>query len=109
MHVLRHALSLSALLVAAALLPSTTALAHEGHAASAPAKRSRVPFGPWDAGEARAVKRANQDGVARKAHPAVGDAAKVPASGPPPPPLRVDPDLPERALTKGNRVGSSLS
>lgn len=105
MHVFRPALALCVF-----AFTSSSALAHEGHAAPTRVEeRSRVPFGPWDAGEPRAVKRAGKDGIARQAHPAVGDAAKVPASGPPPPPLRVDPDLPERALSTGNRVGGSLS
>lgn len=68
-----------------------------------------VPFGPWDAGEVRSVQRAGKEGRQRFAHPVVGDPAKVPASGPPPPPLRVDPDLPELAHKRGNEVGSSLS
>lgn len=98
----------TATLTLSLLVASSGAFAHEGHAAPVE-RRARVPFGPWDAGEARAVTRGGKDGVARKPHPAVGDAAKVPASGPPPPPLRVDPDLPERALTQGNAVGGSLS
>lgn len=104
---LAHSVLVATLAVALAFGAGAT-LAHPGHGAAVE-RRARVPFGPWDAGEARAVKRGGKDGVARKPHPAVGDPAKVPASGPPPPALRVDPDLPERALTQGNHVGSGLS
>lgn len=69
----------------------------------------KAPFGPWDAGDERAVKRQGRDGLARRQHPAVGDAAKVPASGPPPPSLRRDDDVPETALEAPNRAGASLS
>ncbi len=74
----------------------------------------KQPFGPFDAGAVRDVVRQGQKGKARHAHPAVGDAAKVPGEGPPPPPLRMDPDIPELALDKGpgrgpNVVGPGLS
>lgn len=78
---------------------STAAFADEG----------KRPFGPWDAGPKREVKRQGRDGLPRAAHPMVGDAAKVPASGPPAPPLRRDEDVPETALVAPNRTGSSLS
>lgn len=105
MHVMRSALlGLVIVLVAAA-----PAAAHEAHASSAVKRAPAKAFGPWDAGQVRAVKRGGQEGRARREHPLVGDAAKVPASGPPAPPLRIDPDLPELALSRGNAVGSSLS
>ena len=39
----------------------------------------------------------------------VGESAKVPGEGAPPPPLRLDPDVAETALVKPNVVGSGLS
>lgn len=65
-------------------------------------------FGPWDAGDARGVVRQGKAAKARAKHPMVGDAAKVPASGPPPPPLQSDPDVPEGALDAPNRLGGRL-
>lgn len=66
-------------------------------------------FGPWDAGPRRKVQRQGRTGKAQPMHPMVGDAAKVPASGPPPPPLQTDPDVPERALEAPNRLGGRLA
>jgi putative component of membrane protein insertase Oxa1/YidC/SpoIIIJ protein YidD len=60
------------------------------------------PFAPFDAGAMRAVKRQGEPGTPRVAHPVVGLAAKVPGDGPPPPPLRRAPDLPELALKNPN-------
>lgn len=73
------------------------------------ATEARSSFGPWDGGAPREVKRGGVAQRPRVAHPMVGDAAKVPASGPPAPPLRADIDLPELALDVGNRVGGALS
>lgn len=69
----------------------------------------RKAFGPWDAGTKRKVSRQGQPGRDRTAHPFVGDPAKVPGEGPPPPPLARDPDVPETALDRANRIGPSLS
>lgn len=93
------------------LLVSTTAMSAAAHeaAASATAAKPSKPFGPFEAGDVRGVKRGGKSGKARPLHPMVGEAAKVPASGPPAPPLRTDPDLPELALSTGNSVGSALS
>jgi hypothetical protein len=88
------------LALAAALLVAAPASAHE---------EEKAPFGPWDAGDKREVKRQGRKGKSRRAHPSLGDPAKVPASGPPPPPLRRDADIPESALPTVNVVGSSLS
>jgi hypothetical protein len=83
--------------VIAALLSSTAALA------------DKPQFGPFDGGAKRDVARQGTKGKTRKAHPAVGDAAKVPGEGPSPPPLRIDPDIPELALEKPNAIGGGLS
>jgi hypothetical protein len=64
--------------------------------------RASKPFGPWDAGKKREVERHGKKGNARPPHPFFGQAAKVPASGPPPPPLRRDPDIPEQLLRTAN-------
>jgi hypothetical protein len=61
---------------------------------SAPA----LAFGPWDAGASRDIERQGRKGKARAAHPMVGEQAKVPASGPPPPPLRRDVDIGEHEI-----------
>lgn len=66
-------------------------------------------FGPWDAGAPRKVVRQGKTGKTQAKHPMVGDAAKVPASGPPPPPLQLDPDVPEQALDAPNRLGGNLT
>ncbi len=66
-------------------------------------------FGPWDAGDQRAVTRQGETGAARHAHPMLGDAAHVPASGPPLLPPRRDEDVPELALVAPNRIGPGLS
>lgn len=66
-------------------------------------------FGPWDAGDERPVERQGKAGKAQARHPMVGDSAKVPASGPPPPALQSDPDVPENALVAPNRLGGRLS
>lgn len=82
-------------------------------AASAAPSLSRtvreVPFAPFDAGTPRPVKRQGVDGKSRRSHPMVGVADKVPGEGPPPPPLRIDADVPEVAVANPNTVGSSLS
>lgn len=67
-------------------------------------KRAAAAFAPFDAGAKRDVVRQGTKGRARPAHPNVGDAAKVPGEGPPPPPLRLDPDIPESAIDKPNVV-----
>jgi hypothetical protein len=84
-----------------ALLASTTAVADDKPVA----KKKTTLFGPFDAGDARPVSRQGTKGKARKAFPAVGDSAKVPGEGPPPPSLRLDPDIPEGALDKTNAGG----
>lgn len=85
--------------------PTTTA----GPSPSAARTARKTPFGPFDAGSARPVKRQGVDGKSRRAHPMVGVADKVPGEGPPPPPLRIDADVPEVAVANPNTVGSSLS
>jgi hypothetical protein len=77
--------------------------------AAAPAAAKKPAFGPWDAGSKRDVVRQTKKGTPRAAHPMVGAPAKVPGEGPPPPPLRVSPDVPESALAAPNTVGGSLS
>lgn len=67
-------------------------------------KRAAAAFAPFDAGDKRAVTRGGVKGKARPAHPHVGDGDKVPGEGPPPPPLRLDPDIPELAIEKPNAV-----
>jgi hypothetical protein len=62
-------------------------------------------FGPWDAGNVRTVERQGDKGLDRHEHPPVGDPGKVPGEGPPPPPLRPDPDVPETALIGVNNYG----
>jgi putative component of membrane protein insertase Oxa1/YidC/SpoIIIJ protein YidD len=65
----------------------------------------KVTFGPWDAGNVRGVERQGEKGLDRHEHPPVGDPGKVPGEGPPPPPLRPDPDVPETALVGVNNYG----
>jgi hypothetical protein len=91
-----------ALLVVLAVLCASTANADP---------KVKKPFGPFDAGDKRAVVRQGTKGKARALHPAVGDGAKVPGEGPPPPPLHFDPDIPEGALDKQkvNALGGDLS
>jgi hypothetical protein len=72
-------------------------------------KRASVPFGPFASGDEREVKRQGKQGLARRAHPMVGRADKVPGEGPPPPPLRSDPDVTEDALTHVNDVAGGMS
>lgn len=70
---------------------------------------AKEPFGPWDAGAKREVKRQKTKGLDRAKHPVVGDSAKVPGEGPPPPPLRADPDVPETVLRNVNEYRGSMS
>ncbi|MBI1948693.1 MAG: membrane protein insertion efficiency factor YidD [Deltaproteobacteria bacterium] len=72
-------------------------------------RRAVKAFAPFDGGDRRDVVRQGAKGKKRAAHPMVGDAAKVPGEGPPPPPLRVSPDVPEAALLAPNVVGAGLS
>ncbi|MCC7109847.1 MAG: membrane protein insertion efficiency factor YidD [Deltaproteobacteria bacterium] len=72
-------------------------------------QRALKAFGPFDGGERREVVRQGSKGKKRAAYPMVGDAAKVPGEGPPPPPLRLSPDIPEAALQNPNSVGGGLS
>ncbi len=81
------------LLTALLLLTSTSAVADDGPA---------IPFGPFDAGSARAVDRQGIRGLARRTHPLVGDKDHIPGGGPPRSALRNDPDLPELATTTPN-------
>jgi hypothetical protein len=78
-----------------------------------PSERSseKSSFAPFDAGDKRDVVRQGTKGKARRAHPMVGEAAKVPGEGPPPPPLHLDLDLPEGAVDKKNvnALGGDLS
>ena len=76
---------------------------------AAPTHPHAPAFGPFDGGAPRPVARQGQKGAPRKAHPMVGEAAKVPGEGAPPPPLRLDPDVAETALVKPNAIGSGLS
>lgn len=73
-----------------------------------PPSPDKPSFGPWAAGERRAVRRQGEPGLSRAAHPMVGDPAKVPATGPAAPPPRRDDDVPETADVAPNRVGSAL-
>ena len=88
--------------------PEQTARAAREQRAAAH-ERAVKAFAPFDAGEKRAVTRQGAKGKKRAAHPLVGDADKVPGEGPPPPPLRVSPDVPEAALESPNAVGGALS
>lgn len=98
--------------VVAGLALAGPAWSHEGDAkapstkaaADAP-KLKKQPFGPWSAGEKRAVVRQGDAGLDRSAHPVLGNVAKVPGDGPPPPPIRPDPDVPEKALVGVNDIG----
>lgn len=92
-----------------ALLVAVSARADEGHRSTEDRKKAAAAFAPFDAGERRAVVRQGVKGKARHAYPNVGEAAKVPGEGPPPPPLRTDPDVPEAAVASPNIVGASLS
>lgn len=71
--------------------------------------RAVKAFGPFDGGNQRDVVRQGAKGKKRSAHPAVGDAAKVPGEGPSPPPLRISPDVPESGLQSPNAIGGGLS
>lgn len=88
------------------LLASASALAAEPSSSTSSAKAKATLafgfFGPFDAGAARPVVRQNEKGLARKPHPAVGDKGHIPGGGPPPPSLRLDPDLPELAGASPN-------
>lgn len=70
---------------------------------------TKKPFGPFAGGEEREVVRQGKKARARAPHPVVGRVDKVPGEGPPPPPLRADPDVPEDALSGVNDIGPSLS
>jgi putative component of membrane protein insertase Oxa1/YidC/SpoIIIJ protein YidD len=87
--------------------------AHAAEPVTAPAgagiEHKKPAFGPWDAGTSRAVSRQGTKGKARRAHPFTGTADKVPGEGPPPPPLHMDPDVPETALDSANVIGAALS
>jgi len=93
--------SLTAVLVACALAaPAASADDH---------RKASKTFGPFEGGEAREVVRHGKKARARAPHPVVGRVDKVPGEGPPPPPLRADPDVPEDALDGVNDIGPSLS
>lgn len=102
---MKHVVIAVALLAATA---SSSSLAAPPSSAQKKAQAAKA-FGPWDAGEARPVSRMGTKGKPRKAHPSVGDVAKVPGDGPSPPPLRLDPDIPEAALEAPNAIGGGLS
>jgi hypothetical protein len=87
----------------------TAAATKTATAAATKTAARRQPFGPFSAGAARSVTRHGQPGVARHAHPVVGDVAHIPGDGPPPPPLWTDPTLPEAGVHQGNVVGGALS
>lgn len=74
-----------------------------------PAAKASARFGPFDAGAVRPVARQGERGRARRPHPVVGAVGHIPGQGPPPPPLRVDPYVPEAALDAVNVVGGGLS
>lgn len=105
--------SSSLLLVLLACSASPTAVAAPAAApTTTPSSSSAVkprPFGPFDSGAARAVTRQGDKGRARRAHPVVGAVDHIPGAGPPPPPLRSDPYLPERQTEQANVVGGGLS
>ena len=61
-----------------------------------------LPFAPFDAGLSRPVMRQGTAGTPRRPHPMLGAAGHIPGAGPPPPPLRRDPDLPELATSSPN-------
>jgi hypothetical protein len=99
------------LLLTVSLAAAPAALAGPEHDHGTTAKKKKkatTPFGPWDAGKRRDVDRQGKRGEARAPHPFFGEAAKVPASGPPPPPFRRDPDMPERTRP-ANKRASGLS
>ena len=87
------------LFIAAALL----FVAHEANAAP------NESFGPWDSGKKESLSRQGKKSKAKAKHPMVGVAAKVPASGPPLPSVRLDPDVPDHLSSRANRKASSLS
>jgi putative component of membrane protein insertase Oxa1/YidC/SpoIIIJ protein YidD len=99
-------------LIVALLVAAAPAPAHEAHASSAavspsttsaaPARLHGLSFAPFDAGAARPVTRQGTRGTPRRAHPFVGAAGHIPGAGPPPPSLRLDPDLPELATSSPN-------
>jgi hypothetical protein len=114
--VLAHALTLLAASTSLAATPpssapATSAAATSG-AATSVAATPRVRFGPFDAGDARPVTRQGDKGRARRPHPVVGAVDQIPGAGPPPPPLRRDPYLPEDrgdGANSVNVVGAGLS
>lgn len=99
--------ALLAIVIAAAAMNARAA--DGSHGSRADRKKAAAAFAPFDAGAARDVVRQGVKGKARRAYPNVGEAAKVPGEGPPPPPLRADPDLPEAAIAAPNTVGAGLS
>lgn len=105
-----------ATVVVAAVTAAGSARADDEHRATtlrkereAAHERAVKAFAPFDGGARREVVRQGQKGKKRAAYPMVGDAAKVPGEGPPPPPLRHSPDVPEAALLAPNAVGVGLS
>jgi putative component of membrane protein insertase Oxa1/YidC/SpoIIIJ protein YidD len=101
-----------ALLAAASSSASPPPRATSATAAGATASTTKPRFGPFDAGTARPVTRHGDKGRARRPHPVVGAVDHIPGAGPPPPPLRSDPYLPEAGgdERKGaNVVGGGLS
>lgn len=88
----------------ALLIPAFSAEADDTHAGHG-REAKPVPFGPWSSGEEREVRRQGEKGLPRAVHPTLGDVGKVPGDGPPPPPLRPDPDVPETALVGVNDYG----
>lgn len=99
------------------LLPSAAAVAAgkksalrlEQEARAAAHQRAVKAFAPFDGGEQREVARQGLKGKKRAAHPVVGDPAKVPGEGPPPPPLRPPLDVPESGLVAPSAIGPGLS
>jgi hypothetical protein len=96
--------------VIVAAAPGVRAHDHSASKASPKAKQTETTsaplfglgFGPFDAGAPRPVKRQGREGIPRAAHPMVGLAGQIPGGGPPPPTLRLDPDLPELATSSPN-------
>lgn len=99
-------MTIRGLCIAAALLGSVPLLAKPPSSSSTSSSSTPslhgLAFAPFDAGVTRPVSRQGTAGRPRRAHPMVGAAGHIPGAGPPPPPLRPDPDLPELATSSPN-------
>ena len=74
---------------------SSSSSSKDGHEHPQPKTLHGLPFGPFDSGSARQVRRQGKTGKSRAKHPVVGAVGQIPGGGPPPPALRRDPDVPE--------------